>query len=106
MDSGVDIISLSWGIPEEVEPIKTILHAAYEKGIIIFAAASNGGNNTRIPFPANLDKVVCIGATDGLGALANFNPTEGKMEKYSTLGVAVSATTPESTNYPSTYCYS
>ena len=90
---GVDIISLSWGLDVAVDAISKILRKAHEDHkILIFASASNSGRNTPITFPATLDFVFCIGATDGLGNRSPFTPpdSERRLEKYCVLGEGVS----------------
>ena len=71
--------------------ITNILNYAVSHGILVFASAGNDGENTPIPFPARLNNVFCIGATDGLGKPKNFSPSAKGIEIYSTLGEAVSA---------------
>src|SRR5271155_1522044 len=92
----VHIISISWGISEDVPPITTALNSAIEAGILIFASASNSGANYHIPFPACLHEVFCIGSSDGLGHPSSFNPPFGGVEKYSVLGESVSGACPKS----------
>lgn len=74
----------------DIPSITESITNAIQKGIVIFASASNAGANFRIPFPARLPRVFCIGSADGLGAQSNFSPPFPGMEKYSTLGEAVS----------------
>jgi len=78
----------------EIESVANILKNAYDKGIILIASASNRGRNRPITFPANLDYVFCIGATDGYGNRSKFvNPEKNaRKEKFATLGEAVSGT--------------
>jgi subtilisin family serine protease len=90
IENHVDIISLSWGLPKEVEGIKKALKLANSKGIIALAAAGNEGLNRNISFPASMDGVFCIGATDGLGNRRKFSAWDPDVEMYATLGEAVS----------------
>ena len=85
----VHIISISWGIREDIPSISTALNQALKAGILIFASASNTGANYPITFPARLQGIFCIGSADGLGAPSTFNPPYEGEEKYSTLGEAV-----------------
>lgn len=86
----MDIISISWGLDEDVPAIAKAIDKAYNKGIIILASASNNGANKSIAFPARLKNVFCIGAADGKGSASVFNPPYLGVEKYSALGEAVS----------------
>jgi Subtilase family len=64
-------------------------------GVIILASASNQGANHPITFPARLKNIVfCIGAADGKGNPAAFNPPFIGEEKYSALGEAVLGAVP------------
>ena len=86
----MDIISISFGFAVDVPAIANAIENAYVQGIIILASASNEGANERIAFPARLKNVFCIGAADGKGYDAGFNPPYVGMEKYSALGDSVS----------------
>ena len=85
----MDIISISWGMNEDVPEVTKAIDNAYSEGIIILASASNEGANDCISFPARLKNVFCIGAADGKGYDAGFNPPFLGSEKYSALGAAV-----------------
>ena len=90
----VHIISISWGIMDDIPIISTALNQALKAGILIFACASNYGAIFPITFPARLHGIFCIGSADGLGAPSTFNPpSEG--EKYSALGEAVPGACPK-----------
>lgn len=91
----VHIISISWGIKEDVPSISTALNEALKAGILIFASASNAGANYPVTFPARLHGVFCIGSADGFGHPSTFNPPFEGEEKYSALGEAVSGACPK-----------
>ncbi|EXJ77653.1 hypothetical protein A1O3_09882 [Capronia epimyces CBS 606.96] len=58
---GVDIISMSFGFPDFVPSLTNVqaaIHEAYTAGIVLFAAASNGGGNRRLAYPANRNEVI------------------------------------------------
>ena len=90
----VHIISISWGIMDDIPIISTALNEALKAGILIFASASNSGANFPITFPARLHGIFCIGSADGVGAPSTFNPPS-EDEKYSALGEAVSGACPK-----------
>jgi hypothetical protein len=52
---------------------------------IVFAAAGNRGGNTSLGWPASMQGVIAIHATDGLGGAAPFNPTSTP-NSFATLG--------------------
>src|SRR5437773_6017144 len=86
-----DIISISWGFKRSIAAIiERALIKAYKANILIIASASNEGANDPITFPAKLPIVICIGAADGKGNRSEFTSYRSGVEKYSTLGVAVS----------------
>jgi len=89
VEQEVDIISISWGLDDCIPPIEKAIEKAVDKGILVFAAAANHGANKSIAFPARMSSVFCIGAADGKGVPAGFNPPFLDVEKYSALGVAV-----------------
>ncbi|KAI1743059.1 hypothetical protein F4680DRAFT_410910 [Xylaria scruposa] len=86
----VDIISMSFGIREYHEPIKTAISNALHNQTLIFAAASNDGANLGRAFPAKYPGVFCIHSTDGNGNPSAFNPTADEKDvNFSLLGEGV-----------------
>jgi subtilisin family serine protease len=97
----VKIISLSiafdfYHLDEgEKSILKRALDYAKGQGVVIFAAASNHGNRTRIAFPASeRHSVICMNSSDGLGNASLFNPPprEGHHYNFSILGEWVRST--------------
>ncbi|PON25028.1 pfs domain-containing protein [Trichoderma gamsii] len=81
----VHIISISFGFPRttgRLEPIRRAILKANAADVLIFAAASNGGKNKSIAFPACMDEVLCVGSTDGNGNKSSFTP-KPKYGKFS-----------------------
>ena len=74
---------------EDIPGLTKALDTAYRAGIVTIASASNEGANNFISYPARLRTVFCIGAADGKGFNAPFNPPCLGVEKYSALGVGV-----------------
>jgi subtilisin family serine protease len=88
----VDIISMSFGIREYNEPMKTAISNALHSQTLLFAAASNDGANLGRAFPAKYPSVFCIHSTDGNGNPSAFNPTaDDKDVNFSLLGEHVSS---------------
>src|SRR5436309_387379 len=79
------------GVQTSYSAIERALIKAHKANILFTASASNEGANGPITFPANLPIVICIGAADGKGTRSEFTSYKSGVEKYSTLGVAVSA---------------
>ncbi|RAL07701.1 S8/S53 family peptidase [Aspergillus homomorphus CBS 101889] len=88
----VDIISMSFGIRELSQPIKTAVSDAIHSQTLLFSAASNDGANFGRAFPAKFPGVFCIHSTDGNGNPSMFNPTaDDKDVNFSLLGEHVSS---------------
>ena len=93
----VDIISLSLGFDYDDVYITTAIEKARARNIeggcrtLLFAAASNHGQNDPMPiaFPARLDDVICVLATEAKGTyLTSFSPS-ATSNQLATLGEAV-----------------
>ena len=92
---------MSFGFPTrtlDLEPVRRAIVDAAAKDILIFAAASNGGGNDGLAFPAREDQVICIGSTDGEGNKSDFTPGPHVCKNFSTLGEAVKSSWPGGTN--------
>lgn len=71
----VDILSLSFGLPNGDAAIQEAIDQAVARNKIVFAAASNDGSNTARAYPASHDRVIAVHSADGLGNRSSFNPT-------------------------------
>jgi hypothetical protein len=62
----------------------------------MFGAASNGGGDTRVTYPAKYHEVICIFSTDGKGNPSSYNPTLRGHSSYNfaTLGDGVNSAWP------------
>jgi subtilisin family serine protease len=69
-DRGVDFITMSLGSPAPASQLQNALEYAHKKGVIVFCAAGNSGENSEIMYPAKYDYSIAIGAVD-----ENFNRT-------------------------------
>lgn len=88
----VNIISLLLGFEGRYQSIEDAVDLAVEKGVLVFAAASNDGALSDRARPARRSDVMCIHASDGLGNPGDMNPTpKPETSNFSTLGVAVPA---------------
>ncbi|CZR67281.1 uncharacterized protein PAC_17180 [Phialocephala subalpina] len=92
----VDIVSMSFGFPAEVNSIKNAIRQAEDiknSSIVFFAAAANDGSNKQEMFPASLESVISVRATTSNGsfeACAAYDPPPSAMKEesrlYGTLG--------------------
>lgn len=75
----VEVIVIPSGFRDEYEAIRRAIEAAKHSGILIFAAASNYGNMTRIAFPGRLYRfgtLFCMFSTNAEArCFPHFNPT-------------------------------
>ncbi|ROV88919.1 hypothetical protein VSDG_08918 [Cytospora chrysosperma] len=92
----VDIISMSFGFPDENDELSKAILNAHAHNILMFAAASNDGAHGLLPaFPARHHSVFCIYASDGMGNSIRGNPTARQHNyNFSTLGEAVNSAWP------------
>jgi len=70
-DAGADIISMSWGGSTSSSVLHDALKYAYEKGVLLVAAAGNSGSTAK-HYPAAYDEVVAVTATNEVDQPAWF----------------------------------
>lgn len=80
----VDVIAMAFGFEKEHRGMRKAIERARANDILIFAAASNYGNMTRIAFPARLHHdVVCMFCTNALATTSHsINPKPSKQRAY------------------------
>ncbi|MCY7368894.1 MAG: S8 family serine peptidase, partial [Chamaesiphon sp.] len=71
-DNQADIINMSLGGGGESQVLKDAINYAYNKGVVIIAAAGNE-NNSSASYPARYAHVIGVGATDAQGERAEFS---------------------------------
>lgn len=103
----VDIISMSFGFEKKHPKIYEAIKYAFNKDVVMLAAASNDGKNPVLPiaYPARqLGMVICINSADASGNKSRYNPpAEASCDNFSILGENVSSTWPSgSSQYPNT----
>ncbi len=70
IEENVDIISISFGTTQYSEALEIAIKEAYNKGILIVAAA---GNHGEVEYPAALEEVVAVGGTDTSGNVCAYS---------------------------------
>lgn len=84
IQNNMNIISMSLGSDESSTALKNAIDTAYNKGILIVAAAGNDGNakgtGTNIEYPANYSSVIAVGAVNSNNTRASFSSTGNKLE--------------------------
>jgi subtilisin family serine protease len=72
-DNNAHVINNSWGGPGKSQLIEDAVNYAYLKGFVIIAAAGNDGWDADKGYPANIDCVITVGATDYSDNKATFS---------------------------------
>ena len=77
----MNIISMSFGGPDYSQALKEAIKKANEQGILIIAAAGNGGlgNETEL-YPARYSEVISVGAGNKLLDRADFSSTGSELD--------------------------
>lgn len=79
-DNGAHVISLSLGGPNYHITMQMVIDYAYNKGVVVVAAAGNNGDGAEDPnnvnyvgYPAGCNHVISVGATNGNDKKASFS---------------------------------
>ena len=84
VNEGVDIINLSVGSKAYSIGLLAATNDAYKKGVIIVAAAGNGGNaegqGNKVEFPAAFESTIAVAAIDKNDRRASFSATGPQVE--------------------------
>ena len=75
MDNGADIISMSFGGSGYSQTFQNLMNSAYDKGIVLLAAAGNDNVSDK-NYPAAYDHVIAVGSVDsddGKSSFSNWN---------------------------------
>ena len=77
VDNGINIVSMSFGGEESSQSLKDACDKTYAAGVLLVAAAGNGGS---VYYPAAYDSVVAVSATDSDDSIADFSSTGPEIE--------------------------
>lgn len=81
---------MSFGFAKRNEAVDEAVRKADYHGKLMFAAASNYGNNRGKTYPARHSKVISISASDGKGKDGGISPAATRNEdNFMTLGISV-----------------
>lgn len=72
IDDGADEISMSLGGPDYSQPLQDVCSEAHNRGVLVVAAAGNDAS-TNYSYPASLEGVVSVAATDNQRKQAYFS---------------------------------
>jgi subtilisin family serine protease len=80
-DNGAKIINLSWTLTgsDYPQPLQAAVNYAYSKGALVVAAAGDSSTGT-IEYPAALDHVVSVAATDRDDGYSDFSTHNDKVD--------------------------
>ncbi len=73
VDNGAHVLSNSWGGGGTSPDLIDAFHYAHEQGVVVIAAAGNENSDVANFFPANIDTVVAVAATNYLDQKASFS---------------------------------
>ena len=91
---GINIISMSLGGSGAPQALKAMCDAAFNKGVLLIAAAGNSGpGKNTVGFPAQYDSVVAVSAIDANNVIAPFS-SRGPAVELCAPGVQVLSTIP------------
>lgn len=97
--NGARVINLSLGGTSD-DPSgavqAAVTYAINEKNAVVVAASGNSGNSVAVNFPASIEEVIAVGATNSNNTLASFSCTGNKLDLVAP-GVGVLTTFPTNT---------
>jgi thermitase len=95
VNNGAKVINMSIGVPTS-RTLETAVNNAWSKGVVLVAAAGNGGNQAKI-YPGSYSKVIAVAATDNKDLKASFSTYGASWVDVAAPGVNVYSTFP---NHP------
>ncbi len=95
-DNGAKVINMSLGGPSDSQLLRDAITYAWNKGVVLVAAAGNSGSNSP-SYPAYFPNVLSVAATDQNDAKASFS-NYGSWVDVAAPGVGIYSTLPTTTN--------
>lgn len=92
-DGNADIINMSLGQRVSSRTLETAVQNAWKAGVVIVAAAGNGGSQAKI-YPGAYPNVIAVAATDNNDAKASFSSYGAKWVDVAAPGVSIFSTFP------------
>lgn len=80
LDNGADIVNMSWRGPIYTQSLQDKIDDLYSGNVVPVAASGNDYNNTDNWYPAAMNHVLTVGATDSSDARASFSNYGYKVE--------------------------
>ena len=95
VSNGAKVINMSLGVRAS-RTLETAVNNAWSKGVVLVAAAGNGGNQAKI-YPGAYPNVIAVAATDNKDAKASFSTYGASWVDIAAPGVNVYSTFPNHT---------
>ncbi|RAM38369.1 S8 family serine peptidase [Arthrobacter globiformis] len=92
VNNGAKVINMSIGVRAS-RTLETAVNNAWSKGVVLVAAAGNGGNQTKI-YPGAYPNVIAVAATDNRDVKASFSTYGASWVDIAAPGVNVYSTFP------------
>jgi thermitase len=92
VSNGAKVINMSIGVRAS-RTLESAVNSAWSKGVVLVAAAGNGGNQTKI-YPGAYPNVIAVAATDNTDAKASFSTYGASWVDIAAPGVNVYSTFP------------
>ena len=92
VSNGAKVINMSLGVRAS-RTLETAVNNAWSKGVVLVAAAGNGGNQSKI-YPGAYPNVIAVAATDNTDAKASFSTYGASWVDIAAPGVNVYSTFP------------
>lgn len=84
IQNGMQIVNISLGTKKESQALREAVEDAYDAGLLLIAAAGNGGNkpgqSDNIEYPAAYASVMAVGAVDRYDIRASFSATGAALD--------------------------
>ncbi|MBE5935452.1 MAG: hypothetical protein E7262_06630 [Lachnospiraceae bacterium] len=81
IDENVNIISISFGTNTDSKALQLAIKEAYNKGILVVAAAGNKHADI-IEYPAAYDEVLAVGGVNSKGQISSYSSISNKIDIY------------------------
>lgn len=91
-DQGIPVINMSLGGSSKSQTLQNAVRYAWDKGVVMVAAAGNGGSST-YSYPAAYQEVISVAATDSSDQKASFS-NYGTWVEVAAPGVSIFSTVP------------
>ncbi|SDW67787.1 Subtilase family protein [Marininema mesophilum] len=75
IENKMQVVNMSFGMARVSDTLEQAIRTAYQKGLVMVAAAGNQGTSGDIDYPARFSETIGVTATDRTGDIASFSNT-------------------------------